>query len=207
MKRSLWLFLVFIALTMAILYFVGHLFEIDSPTLNDHAVDPDIHLENTKRYANDQSFNRSLYHLDKAIKAIRILEDDADDYSREILEKTIDELLNLKVELETKTLSTEDMNAAIYNALNALAMLELRISESYAETNKLKKAKIAMKYSLLHLEHSTYYSKGTLREKEVEVYNAIDSMLTSESLNSNDVSLKLSELITEMDSLLKENQY
>ena len=201
------MFLVFIALTMAILYFGGHLFENNNPTLNDHAVDPDIHLENTKRYANDQSFNRSLYHLNKAIKAIRLLKDDADDYSGEILEITIDELLNLKVELETKTLSTEDMNAAIYNALNALTMLELRISESYAENNKLKKAKIAMKYGLLHLEHSMYYSKGSLREKEVEIYNAIDSMLTSESLYSIDVTFKLSELITEMDSLLKENQF
>jgi len=207
MKRTLFFFLLFIGSFMAILHFGGHLLENESPTLNDKAGDPDIHLENTKRYANEHAFDRSMYHLEKAIQTIRIIEEDADVYSGEILEKTIDELLNLKVELATNTLSSDDLNAAIYNALNALTMVELRISESYAETNKLKKAKIAMKYGLLHLEHSMPYSKGSLRKKEVEIYNEIDSMLTSESLYSIDVTFKLSDLITELDSLLKENQF
>ncbi|MCP4459248.1 MAG: hypothetical protein GY816_14695 [Cytophagales bacterium] len=202
MKRNLLSYLIFLGLLISILYVGSHIFQEKNPTLNDQAESPDLYLKNAKKYASEHQFDRSLHHLSKAIRAMRIIEEDVDILGGKKLESAIDDLLSIRADIRAKTLRRADMNAAIANSLNTLALVELQVSETYAETNKRGKAKIAMKYALSHLEHSMKYSNGPMRKQELGIYKQLDSLLYTKSMHSIDVTLKIDKLVSELDSLL-----
>ena len=202
MKNNLFTNILFIVIGCAIMYSVFHFTEQDSPTLNDHAVIPDIHLQNVKKYANDHDFDRSRMHLAKAIETMRVIETDVDIHSGEIIEQTIEELERIQPLLKDKTYDTEAVNDAIIHALTALSLAELRVSESYAETNKLHLANIALDYGILHLKHALNFSGGYVHSRELTIYNEMDSLLKLHDDNSVEITLMLDRLVDELDSLL-----
>jgi hypothetical protein len=204
MKNNLFPNLLFLIASFGILYLVFHISQPDSPTLNDQAMTPDLHLKNVEKYAKEHEYERSKMHLEKAIETMRIIESDVDVHSGKIIEKTIKELEAIQPLLKDNAYDTRPINDAIAQALTALSYAELRVSESYAETNKLNKANIALDYGLLHLKHALNFSGGYIRSRELHIYHEMDSLFKSHDSNSMEVTLMLDHLVKELDTLLLE---
>jgi hypothetical protein len=202
MKNNLLLYLLTVIVGLGIIYAIFHFFQPDSPSLNDHALSPDIHLQNIKKYAKEHEFDRSKMHLQKAIETMRIIESDVDIHSGEVIEKTIKELESIQPLLNDKSYDTRPINDAIAHALTALSYAEIRVSESYAETNKLQMANIALDYGMLHLKHALNYTGGFVHSRELHIYREMDSLFKLHETNSMAVTMELDHLVKELDSLL-----
>lgn len=171
--------------------------------LSAKAVRPDLLLDNSKYYLKEHAYDRSLSHLDDAIKSIREIEADLDDESKRILELSISELELVRREMEMDSLVTEDLNKAFLDALNALTIAELKISEVLIQHDHPKDAIVALKYGMYHVKHALKYSKGEKKEYEIHIYQELDSLLEDDTLSEKEMIEKLEKMIHELDVLVE----
>lgn len=171
--------------------------------LTEQAVEPDLLLDNSKFYLKEHAYERSLDQLDGAIKAIREIELDLDAESRRILEFSISELELVRTEMEMDSLVTEDLNEAFSDALNALTIAELKVSEILLKQNHPKDALVALKYGMYHVKHALKYSQGEKKEYEIHIYQEIDELLEDNSLSEEEMIEKLEAMIHELDILVE----
>ncbi|MDW3193054.1 MAG: hypothetical protein R8G66_11850 [Cytophagales bacterium] len=171
--------------------------------LTEQAVEPDLLLDNSKFYLKEHAYERSLDQLDQAIKAIREIELDLDEESKRILEFSISELELVRTEMEMDSLVTEDLNEAFSDALNALTIAELKISEILLQQNHPKDALVALKYGMYHVKHALKYSQGEKKEYEIHIYEEIDELLENNSLSEAEMIEKLEAMIHELDILVE----
>lgn len=171
--------------------------------LTEQAVEPDLLLDNSKFYLKEHAYERSLDQLDGAIKAIREIELDLDEESKRILEFSIAELELVKKEMEMDSLVTADLNEAFSDALNALTIAELKVSEILLKQNHPKDALVALKYGMYHVKHALKYSQGEKKEYEIHIYQEIDELLENNSLSEEEMIEKLEAMIHELDVLVE----
>lgn len=171
--------------------------------LTEQAVEPDLLLDNSKFYLKEHAYERSLDQLDGAIKAIREIELDLDEESKRILEFSISELELVKKEMEMDSLVTADLNEAFSDALNALTIAELKVSEILLKQNHPKDALVALKYGMYHVKHALKYSQGEKKEYEIHIYQEIDELLENNSLSEEEMIEKLEAMIHELDVLVE----
>lgn len=196
--------ILFLFSALYIMKFFGSSYEQQHPSLNEHATEPDLLLNNARIYAKDHVINRSLYHLEKAIESIRSLEEDIDLNSSEKMEEAIYKLETIYEEIQQDSLITKDMSKAFEYTLNTLTVAELRVSERYAESNKVHLAKVALKYAQLHLKNALNYSDSPNSVLEYHVYVEIDSMINADPMPAVLITEKIDRLIEEMDDLVVE---
>lgn len=181
----------------------------EHPTLNESATMPDEYLKNVKYYAEQDRHEMSAYNLEKAIAAIWKLEGDVDEESFEMLENAVDRLEEIHKSILLNSFDSKEMSAAFEFSLNNLAHAELEISEMYAETNHMEKAKTALKYAQLHIKnamlfHDSYWDNDFLHYAiEKRVFLEMDSLLQNESFSPMKYSLELDKMIKEVDEILK----
>lgn len=171
--------------------------------LSAKATRPDLLLDNSKYYLKEHAYDRSLEQLDDAIKSIREIEADLDDESKRILEISISELELVRKEMELDSLVTEDLNKAFMDALNALTIAELKISEVLLQHDHPKDAIVALKYGMYHVKHALKYSSGEKKEYEIHIYQELDSLLEDDSLTEEEMIERLEEMIGELDMLVE----
>ncbi len=171
--------------------------------LTEQAVEPDLLLDNSKFYLKEHAYERSLDQLDGAIKAIREIELDLDEESKRILEFSISELELVRQEMEMDSLVTADLNEAFSDALNALTIAELKVSEILLKQNHPKDALVALKYGMYHVKHALKYSQGDKKEYEIHIYQEIDELLENNSLSEEEMIEKLEAMIHELDILVE----
>ncbi len=170
--------------------------------LTEEVIKPDILLDNTKQYAKEHSYDRSVSQIEDAIRAIRRIEPELDEESRKLLESSIDDMLIVYAELRNDTLIMEDLNAAFSKALNALTIAELRVTEFLLESDNSDKAIIALKYGMYHIKNALRFSEGRKKEYEAHIYDEIDSLLESRDLDHDEMIARLEIMIAELDSLI-----
>jgi len=199
-----------VALLFSLFYFFGsRSYTAQHPTLSVQADLPDIHLKHVKYYAEDHRYNRGIFHLDRAIAAIRNIERDVDSESGALLELAITKLDEIHKELVLDSLKTKDLYDAFDYTLSTLARAELEVSEMYAETNQRDLAKLAMKHAQLHLknallfEDSMWYGDSLHLEVEKKVYAELDSLIDNEAISPTDLTLRIDDIIKEMNQLLE----
>ncbi len=172
-------------------------------TLTEDVIRPDILLENTKQDAREHAYERSKSQVIAAIAAIRKIEPELDERSKELLESSIKDLLVIQEELDNDTLVLEDMNYAFSKALNALTIAELRVSEFLLESDHSDKAMVALKYGMYHLKNTLRFTEGHKQEYEAHIYDEIDSLLESPHLDHDEMIMRLETMIGELDSLVE----
>ncbi|WP_258097999.1 hypothetical protein [Marinoscillum pacificum] len=197
--------LIFLMSTFHIIRLFDFSYESEHPSLNEYSTEPDIHLNNVRHYyTKEADHNRSMYHLDQAIQSIKYLETDVDLNTSQIVDEAIEKLKYIYEEIKNDTLVNEDLNHAFEFALTSLSLAELRVSERYAESNKLELSRIALKYSKLHLKHALEYSfNDSASHYEKHVYEQIDSLLANFEDAPVFITEKIDLMIDEMDSLLQ----
>lgn len=202
MKSNILLFLLFLVAMTAVVYVAFRASEYMNPTLSSQAVSPDLHLQNIKKYMKEHDQARSILHLDKAIAAIKVIETDVDIHSGEVLENAVHELEEVRPILLGEEADMGEVSTAISRTLAALSFAELRVSESYAETNKLKVANKALRYAKIHLKNAMIFSDGLLRDRELHIYQEMDSLLKHPEMYSVDVVFKMDQMIGELEVLV-----
>lgn len=195
----------FLILVFGSLYLSNHLgltYESQHPTLNEHSIDTDMQLNNVRHYLKEDLIERSLFHLDGAITSLRSIQNDTDLETGKEIELTIHQLDVIYNEILAGEKPYEEMNSVFEKTLNLLALVELRVSEKYAESNDLEHARLALTYAKLHLKNGMNYSSLPDRKYEYHVYKEIDSIMLSNSNPPVVVTEKIDKMIQEMDALL-----
>ncbi|RED98015.1 hypothetical protein [Marinoscillum furvescens] len=189
-----------------IVIFFGTLFIIDHYTghdkpaiISEEAVEPDLHLSNSKLYFQEHAHERSLQQLDAAIDAIREIEQDIDEESRKKVEASVVELEEIKDEMAHGNFDLQKFNDASVKALNALTYAELKITEHFVESHEKSKAKLALKYGMVHVKNALMFSQGKKKEYEIHIYSEIDSLMENQSLTDQEIIDKLESMLKELD--------
>ncbi|MEQ9405639.1 MAG: hypothetical protein RIM99_18765 [Cyclobacteriaceae bacterium] len=198
----------FYILGTVLVFFTLFLFNKDNvvdqhPSLSVEAERPDIYLRNAAHYAFEHDYDRSLYHLDKAIEAIRKIESDVDLQSVELLDGAISRLQNVREKFIADSTMTGDMYSEFEFSLNALAHAELRVSEMYAETNHREFATMALKHARLHLKNAIWFGDESFQQVENNVFLEIDSLIQNDALSPVELTSKIDRIIIELDKLLE----
>lgn len=173
--------------------------------LTGHAVDPDLHFGNSRKYFKDKDYNRGLDHLINAISDIRNIERDLDPASKALLEESIQDLEIVKRELEHDSLVIDDINTSYSEALNALTEAEIKVTRALLKSQHRHDAMVALKYGMMHLKNTLKYTEGEKKATEIRIYDEIDDILEDKSLSDEEIERRLSHIIGELDSLLKDN--
>jgi hypothetical protein len=180
-------------------------YEDDHTSLNDHNLEADLYLGNARHYMKENAYERSVFHIEKAKTALRELEYDIDLNSGEEIEKAIKELDLIEAELENDSLVSEDMYAAFSHTMQTISLAELRISEKYAESNKMDISMVALKYSKLHLKNALNYTKLPDQMHSKKIYEEMDSLMSAPKSSPVETAEKIDRLIKELDSVVQSN--
>lgn len=202
MKRNFGMVFLLTAGIVIISLFPGEDNRLVHPMTNDLAVQPDYMMLIANDYLVAHQQDASIEYMEKAIESMRILERDADSESDLVIEAAIRDLRRLETELQTKKSDKNRINHAFLNALNSLALAQLRESEVYLQEKNYSASKIAMEYANEHLQHAIRFSNSQELEKENELQNLINTIALNVSLPNDQVSAELGGLIDEMNTIV-----
>ncbi|MFT6866456.1 MAG: HEPN domain-containing protein [Cyclobacteriaceae bacterium] len=174
----------------------------DHVSLNDANLNADMFLKNARLFAKEGAYDRSLFHLQSAVKSLKNLELDVDVESSEYVETAIEQLEDIERELLTDSLKSDDMNAAFSNTMNIISLAELRVSEKYADSNNHDMAIVALKYARLHIKNALDYPNLPNRKLEMHIYYELDSLIKSPEISPVEIDLKIDHMIQELDQLV-----
>lgn len=202
MKNYGLLYLFFLSILMGMLFIFAR---IDlgvmkkHPTMNELAMEPDHMMFNATHYIREHLQLTSTEYLDRAIKAMRLIENDGDSLSNSAIEKAIVDLEAVQTEIKDKRFDPDHMSHAFVKALNSLALAQLRISEAYELSGNLNNARFAMQYALHHLQNAIHFAKGDEREMETRLFAAIDGLIANDSITEAELISELDYVIAELD--------
>lgn len=194
--------ILFLIGTFGVLFGVGMLIEHTQPAgLTDEALEPDILLSNSRTYFEEDAHGRSVMHLYNAIEAIKKIEQDLEPESKEKVDRAVVQLEQILQDMSGEIFDVKKLNEASVKALNALTYAELKISEHFVESHELGKAKLALKYGMLHVKHALVFAEGAKKEYEISIYTEMDSLIESDELSDKEIIQKLERMIEDLDNL------
>lgn len=197
-------YILFLGLMVGLLYFITEYNYLGKhATVTKEAMEPDELLDNTKFFVEDHAYKRGLGQLEEAIRAMRKIEDELDEESKEILENSIADLQVVYNEILTDSLVMDDLNNSFSKALNALTLAELRISEFFLDSHHSRQATIALKYGMYHLTNALKYTNGAKKDYEIHIYQEIDSLLAHDELSYHEKKEKIEFMIKELGELVE----
>jgi hypothetical protein len=204
MPKGVTYFLTLVALFGAL--YVISLFKEDKPApLSDKAISPDMLLGNSRMYIKERNHKRGLVHLAMAIDAIRKIEADLDDDSKQLLEDAIFDLEKVYHEIEVDSLSIKDLNISYSEALNALTLAELKVSEALIDHGDDHDALVALQYGIVHLKNALKYTEGEKLEREIQIIQEIEDLIANKDMTREQKIEEMQRIEAELDSLLKDN--
>jgi len=119
-------------------------------------------------------------NLERAVKIMKSIEHYSDDISNEYIENSIHDLSTVITEINEEHPSLDDLNVALFEALNAVAYADLKIAEVDLEKGDLKKSLVLLKTSLFAVKRSARYMQpqDVILEQKVilDMQSVIDSL-------------------------------
>ncbi len=194
-----------LVVVFGLLYSIRYIIPQKPIPLTGHAVDPDLHFGNSRKYFKEKDFKRGLDDLIKAISDIRTIERDLDSASTALLEESISDLEIVRRELEHDSLVIEDINTSYSEALNALTEAEIKVTRALLKSEHRDDAMVALKYGMMHLKNTLKYTEGEKKATEVRIYDEIDDILDNKHLTDAQIEERLDRIILELDSLVQDN--
>ena len=195
------LYILFIGLFFGILYCISYLFPPDP--LVHSALEADRLLGNSRLYAKEHAYHRSLSHLDMAIKAIEDIEQNLDVESQGTIELALVDLKKVSREIKMSKPMDENMNHAFAKALNALTFAELKVTEHFVESGQYDEARVAMKYGMIHIQNALKFVGDEDKDYELHIYSEIDSLVRSKTKDKKAILKELEQMESELNSLVE----
>lgn len=195
-------YLLFICACGGLFYGISHLFPTDP--LLDSALEADRLMNNSRLYAKEHAYQRSLSHLDMAIKAIEDIEQNLDAESQGVIELALDDLKKVSEEIKLHQPVDEEMNQAFAKALNALTFAELKITEHFIETDQFHEARVAMRYGMIHIQNALRFVSSEDVDYELHIYSEIDSLVRDKNMDKKAILKELEKMESELNHLVED---
>ncbi len=194
------LYIVFIGFVLGVFFLISYL--IPSDPLLDSAREADRLMNNSRLYAKEHAYRRSLSHLDMAVRAIKEIEQKLDKEDHEIIEVALKDLKKVSNEIKMRKPVDSDMHHAFAKALNALTYAELKVTEHFVETDQYHEAKVAMKYGMIHIQNALKFVGSEDKEYEMHIYNEMDSLMKDESKDKKAILQELERMESELNDFV-----
>jgi len=144
----------------------------------ERALEPVRHLSDARHYIRNHEYHLARKELDESIMEMRIIEQYSDSASVAHIEKAIEDLQVVEVEMQSDSLVIDDLNRAFFNALNSIAHACMTISESKLDEGEHYKAMRFMNATFTEMIASLrYVSDEDLKHKEEKVIEHVREIL------------------------------
>ena len=141
------------------------------------AVDPVHHLSNAYHAIVNDDYNKSLYEMEEAIMAMKIIERYSNTKAKNHIDDAIRELTHVEREIASDSLNMSDLNHAFFNALNSIAFANLTISEESLDKGEHYKAMRLLNASFREMISSIKFADTLQREQEDKVIKNVRHIL------------------------------
>ncbi|MFY0627892.1 MAG: hypothetical protein JXR07_16455 [Reichenbachiella sp.] len=167
-------------LTVVVMLGSLHLYDVmhNRDLTIERAMSPVLHLSNARQFILDSDIHESIREIDHAIMDMKIIEQYADSIAVIHIERAIEDLELVEVEIQNDSVIVSDLNNAYFNAINSIAFANLTIAESSLEKGEKYKAMRFMNATFSEMVGSLKYADDNTRQKENEVINEIKGILT-----------------------------
>ncbi|MFY0599796.1 MAG: hypothetical protein JXR03_08985 [Cyclobacteriaceae bacterium] len=172
--------------------------------ISNAAGEADLLIGNSRLYAKEHAYERSLHQLELAIETITEIEQELDAESQKTIDRALEELHTVQKEIEEHKLDNTDMNHAFTKTMNALTYAELKITEHFIETDDFHDAHAALKSGMIHIKNALKFADSGHKAYERHIYAEIDSLLQHPELGKKEIVNELEKMLAELDQLVEE---
>ncbi|MFT6866528.1 MAG: hypothetical protein ACJA08_001359 [Cyclobacteriaceae bacterium] len=172
--------------------------------VTEAAKDADLFISNSRLYAKEHAYERSLLHLELAIKSIEDMEEKLDAEARKTVDKAIKELRLIYLEIKEHRLDNTDMNHAFTKTMNALTYAELKVTEHLIESDDYHNAMVALKSGMIHIENALKFADKGHLAYELEIYTQLDSLIDHSEMSKKEIVFELDKMMAELNYLVEE---
>jgi len=200
-KRKIPYFPMFVIGFFVLLFVLNQRSE-ESDMSNTENLEPDNHLDKATEEFAQQRSQQGIEEIEKAILSMKELERTMEASSEIQIDLAIAKLKSFERHIKGDSLNSAELDYAFANAINALALTQLKLSKFDLHHDKKQEAKEALKITMSHLLHAMKYSdsiheqqeKGLIRRVEILIYSIDHEKAYERQLN---------ELIEEVQNLVK----
>lgn len=198
---KLFLYFLFIILVLGSFELIRIL--VPSNKVTEASAEADLFISNSRLYAKEHAYGRSLSHLEMAIKSINDIEHELDPDARKTVDKAINELNVIYEEIKEHKLNNTDMNHAFTKTMNALTYAELKITENLIESDDYHKAMVALKSGMIHIENALKFADKGHLAYELTIYSQLDSLINHDDLSKKEIVAELDKMLSELNDLIE----
>lgn len=165
------------------------------------ALEPVIHLVNTKLYLEEDHAERSKSELAAAIRKTYLLKDKLDHKeSLNILGQTLPDLVKLHGQIGADEEFNDQLTQSSVKTLLALAYVQIRHAKSASVINHPHEMKTAIKKSMYIIKKSLLLSEGSKKDYEVDIYAKLSDLL-DQKYDQTKANAELDEIMEEINDL------
>lgn len=165
------------------------------------ALEPVIHLVNTKLYLEEDHTHRSKSELSSAIRKTYLLKEKVEHKeSLRLLDQTLPELVKLHNQAGTGHEYHDKLNESCVKTLLALTYIQIRHAKTACMGERPHEMKLAIKKAMFILKKSLVLSEGTKKDYEVDIYARLSDVLDAK-FDQAQASKELDELLEEIHDL------
>lgn len=164
---------------------------------------PRAHLLLAENEYRRDKLEESYREIDLGIKSLYSIEDYSDSVANYYIELAIKELELIKDEIIKDSVNTEDMNHAFFETFNAMAYVNLRLSELRLEEDRKMKALEYFKNSFSNLKLSISYANHNDVKKEEKVIAEMRHILKEFKSEEDFEGFDYEQLNSEIEALME----
>lgn len=164
-----------IIVSVAILHMVNLIH--DELTI-ERAMGPVRHLSDARHLIVNKDYNGAIMQLDDAMMQMRVIEQYSDSSSVAHIERAVQDLEIVEIEIRSDSLVVADLNKAFFNALNSIAHACMTISEDNLDKGERYKAMRFMNATFAEMIASLkFVNSDDLKHKEEKVISHVREIL------------------------------
>ena len=190
---------------IGIIYYFNQNF-VDNKLEDWFATAPDDHLTTARKAADDNAIETCLKEIDIAIKEMKDIEVFSDSTSRNLIDKSIEDLLLLEEHIDNHEINVNELNLVFAKGINSLAYTYLKITEDELRHDHEKKAV----HSLRIVIDDLYSAMGFMQKKNIDqekiliehIFSVIDSIQGSQNYDQH----ALDQLFDEIEVIISEEE-
>lgn len=190
---------------IGIIYYFNQNF-VDNKLEDWFATAPDDHLTTARKAADDNAIETCLKEIDIAIKEMKDIEVFSDSTSRNLIDKSIEDLLLLEEHIDNHEINVNELNLVFAKGINSLAYTYLKITEDELGHDHEKKAVHSLRIVIDHL----YSAMGFMQKKNIDqekvliehIFSVIDSIQGSPNYDKH----ALDQLFDEIEVIINEEE-
>ena len=174
------------------------------------AIAPDKHLDKAKIAANNNAIDDCLKEINIAIMEMQDIEVFSDSTSRNLIDKSIEDLQVLESHLVNHELNVNELNLVFAKGINSLAYTYLKISEDELRHDHEIKAVHSLKIVIDHLYNSmSFMKKKNIDDEKVlikHIYSVIDSIQQTDNFDFSSLDnlfIEIQDIIADEELKLK----